>query len=32
VDYQREKFRVTGTSRLKFHLAPGRGWAARITP
>jgi alpha-glucosidase len=32
VDYAREKQAVTAASRLKIHLAPGGGWAARITP
>jgi alpha-glucosidase len=30
VDYQREKRRVVSTERLRIHLAPGGGWAARI--
>jgi alpha-glucosidase len=32
VDYQREKQPVSGATRLKIHLAPGGGWAARIIP
>jgi len=32
VDYQREKLTVSGTMRMKIHLAPGGGWTARITP
>jgi alpha-glucosidase len=32
VDYQREKLTVSGTMRMKIHLAPGGGWAARVTP
>jgi alpha-glucosidase len=31
VDYQREKLTVSGTMRMKIHLAPGGGWTARIT-
>jgi alpha-glucosidase len=30
VDYQRETHRVSSTDRLKIHLAPGGGWAARV--
>ena len=32
VDYRREAIPVSAASRLKIHLAPGGGWAARITP
>ncbi len=32
VDYVREKRSVTAGERLKVHLAPGGGWAARIVP
>jgi len=32
VDYRRETIPVSAASRLKIHLAPGGGWAARITP
>ena len=31
VDYQREKTPVSASDRLTIHLAPGGGWAARIT-
>ncbi len=30
VDYQYEKRRVSSTDRIRIHLAPGGGWAARI--
>jgi len=29
-DYKREKIQVTKSTKLKIHLAPGGGWAARI--
>jgi alpha-glucosidase len=32
VDYLREKQAVSGATRIKIHLAPGGGWAARIIP
>jgi alpha-glucosidase len=31
-DYKRTKARVDRTTRLSVHLAPGGGWAARVTP
>jgi alpha-glucosidase len=31
-DYKREKIPVTNSTKLKIHLAPGGGWAARIIP
>jgi alpha-glucosidase len=31
-DYKREKIQVTKSTKLKIHLAPGGGWAARIVP
>jgi alpha-glucosidase len=31
-DYRRSKTRVDRTTRLSVHLAPGGGWAARLTP
>jgi alpha-glucosidase len=31
-DYKRSKLRVDRTTRLSVHLAPGGGWAARVTP
>jgi alpha-glucosidase len=31
-DYKREKIQVTKATKLKIHLAPGGGWAARIVP
>jgi alpha-glucosidase len=31
-DYKREKISVTKSTKLKIHLAPGGGWAARIVP
>ena len=31
-DYKREKIQVTKSTKLKIHLAPGGGWAARILP
>jgi alpha-glucosidase len=31
-DYKREKVQVTSATKLKIHLAPGGGWAARIVP
>jgi len=30
VDYRREKRRVSPTERIRIHLAPGGGWAARL--
>jgi alpha-glucosidase len=30
IDYRRETRRVSSTDRLKIHLAPGGGWAARV--
>ncbi len=29
-DYKREKIQVTKSTKLKIHLAPGGGWAARV--
>jgi alpha-glucosidase len=31
-DYKREKIQVTKSTKLRIHLAPGGGWAARIVP
>ncbi len=31
-DYKREKIQVTNATKLKIHLAPGGGWAAKLTP
>ncbi len=31
-DYERTKTRVGRTTRLSVHMAPGGGWAARLTP
>jgi alpha-glucosidase len=31
-DYKREKIQVTKSTKLKIHLAPGGGWAARTLP
>jgi alpha-glucosidase len=30
IDYQREIRRISSTDRLRTHLAPGGGWAARV--
>ena len=30
-DYKKEIIKVTSTDKMKIHLAPGGGWAARIT-
>ena len=29
-DYKKEIIKVTATDKIKIHLAPGGGWAARI--
>jgi alpha-glucosidase len=31
-DYKKEIIKVTSKDKMKIHLAPGGGWAARITP